>query len=132
MNTKNKLCSRQFYAEVIHFQSHPKYCNVLAVSLTNSNVLLFHIDIDNNKMEEKVKYKNQSHRNIYKTLFSPYDNGTILASLFYDNISIWDMNSYYYIYNIHFDNKSIRSKNLEIKWSKSGKYLVFQRYSALH
>ena len=56
-----------------------------------------------------------------KTIFSPYENGTVLASLFTDIINIWDINSYHYINNIYFDKKLKRSSNLEIKWSQSGK-----------
>jgi len=66
-----------------------------------------------------------------KTIFSPYENGTVLASLFTDIINIWDINSYHYINNIYFDKKLKRSSNLEIKWSQSGKYLIFQRYKNL-
>ena len=66
-----------------------------------------------------------------KTIFSPYENGTVLASLFTDIINIWDINSYHYINNIYFDKKMKRSSNLEIKWSQSGKYLIFQRYKNL-
>ena len=59
--------------------------------------------------------ESQFHGMIYETLFSPYENGTIWATLFFDDISIWDINSFYCIYNIHFDNKHIIRSNLGIK-----------------
>ena len=123
-----KICSKQFNSTIIHFQLHPKYCNVLSVSLKTSKILLLNIDIDNNKIEEKVEFVSQSFGMSYKTLFSPYKDGTILATLFYDNIRIWDMTNYYHIFNINFDDECTWNSNLEIKWSKSGKYLVFKRY----
>jgi len=123
-----KICSKQFNSTIIHFQLHPKYCNVLSVSLKASKILLLNIDIDNKKIEEKVEFESQSFGMSYKTLFSPYKDGTILATLFYDNIRIWDMTNYYHIFNINFDDECTWNSNLEIKWSKSGKYLVFKRY----
>ena len=131
IDTKTKISSKKLFPTIIHFQSHPKYCNILAVSLMNSNVLLFHIDIDNKTIEQKFIYKNQNNGMIIKTIFCPYGSGTVLASLFYGIINIWDINSYYHIYNIYFDNNIERSSNPEIKWSESGEYLIFQRYKSL-
>ena len=129
MDTKKEICFKQFKEIIAHFQFHPKYYNVLTVSLENMNVVLLNIDIINKKIEEKVIYKSKCHGNIYKTLFSPYKNGTILATLYTQNISIWDMKSYYHIYNINFCNKKNKlSLHPDIKWNKSGEYLIFQRY----
>ena len=129
MDTKKEICFKQFKEIIAHFQFHPKYYNVLTVSLENMNVVLLNIDIINKKIEEKVIYKSKCHGNIYKTLFSPYKNGTILATLYTQNISIWDMKSYYHIYNINFGNKKNElSLHPDIKWNKSGEYLIFQRY----
>ena len=127
MDTKNLICSKEFYTDIVHFQLHPKYYNILSVSLKDSKVLLFNIDIDNNKIEEKVVYKSLYNKRIDKTIFSPFKYGNILATLSYNNISIWDMNSYFYIYNIYFKEQT-RSKNIDIKWDNSGEYLIFQRY----
>ena len=63
-------------------------------------------------MEEKVVCESQFYEMINETLFSPYENGTIWATLFFDNIGIWDINGFYCIYNIHLDNKNIISSNL--------------------
>ena len=127
MDTKKLICSKTFYTDIVHLQLHPKYYNVLSVSLKDSKVLLFHIDIDKNILEQKVVYKSQFHGMIYKTIFSPYEDGNILATLSYDNIRIWDMNSYFYIYNIHFKEQT-RSDIIDIKWNNSGEYLIFKRY----
>ena len=94
IETKAKICSKKFDSEIIHFQSHSKYYNILSISLTNSNVLLFHIDINNKKLEQKVIYKNPNHGIALKNIFSPYENGTILSSLFTDAINIWDIKRY--------------------------------------
>ena len=131
IETKTKICSKKFDSEIIHFQSHSKYYNILSISLTNSNVLLFHIDINNKKLEQKVIYQNPNHGIALKTIFSPYENGTILSSLFTDAINIWDIKRYNYLYYIYFGKKIKRSSNPEIKWSESGKYLIFQRYHSI-
>jgi len=48
----------------------------------------------------------------YKTLFIPFENGTFLATLFYDNIRKWDMTSYYHAFNINFSNNRFLDSNL--------------------
>ena len=131
MDTKKQLNSIEFKSYVVHFQSHPKYYNVLGVSLYDLSVLLLQIDIDNNKIETKVTYKTNFYKGIKKTLFCPDNDSSVLASLFFDAINIWDMNSHHYIYNISFDNNMSPSSNQDIKWTQTGKYLIFQRYTNL-
>ena len=131
MDTKKQLNSIEFKSYVVHFQSHPKYYNVLGVSLYDLSVLLLQIDIDNNKIETKVTYKTNFYKGIKKTLFCPDNDSSVLASLFFDAINIWDMNSHHYIYNISFDNNMSPSSNQDIKWTQTGKYLIFQRYTII-
>ncbi len=131
MATKKLLNSIKFKSYVVHFQSHPKYYNVLGVSLYDLSVSLIEIDIDNNSIETKVTYKTNFYKGIKKTLFCPDEDSSVLASLFFDAINIWDMNSHHYIYNISFDNEMSPSSNQDIKWSQTGKYLIFQRYTHL-
>ena len=131
MATKKLLNSIKFKSYVVHFQSHPKYYNVLGVSLYDLSVLLLQIDIDNNKIETKVTYKTNFYKGIKKTLFCPDNDSSVLASLFFDAINIWDMNSHHYIYNISFDDNMSPSSNQDIKWTQTGKYLIFQRYTNL-
>jgi len=57
-------------------------------------------------------------------MLSPYENGNTLASLFSTNIRIWNMNKYFYIYDIKVVMNNI---NLKIKWNESGEFLTFYK-----
>ena len=123
INTMQKLYSHDF-KRIIDFQFHPKYNNVIAVSLFDSKVILCHINTKDNKIEEKVTYQGNKNDYLLKTIFSPYENGNYLASLFYNSIRIWDMKSHYYIYNMNINDID---KHPKTKWSESGTYLIYRK-----
>ena len=123
INTMKKLYSYDF-KKIIDFQFHPKYNNVIAVSLFDSKVILCDINTKDNKIEEKVTYQGNENDYLLKTIFSPYENGNYLASLFYNSIRIWDMKSHYYIYNMNINDKD---KHPKTKWSESGSYLIYRK-----
>jgi len=125
INSNVKVASHDFNSKIVHIQFHPSYCNVISVSLCNLNVILCHIDTKGNKIEEKVEYLGSTNDIIYKTMFSPYKDGNTLATLFSTNIMIWNMNEYFYIYNISLE--IINNINLKIKWNESGKFLTFYK-----
>ena len=56
MISKKKLWFYHFESIITHFQFHPRFVNVLSVSLKRPIIYLYHIDIDKGKVEEKVKY----------------------------------------------------------------------------
>ena len=123
LNSLQKLYSYDF-KKIIDFQFHPKYNNVIAVSLFESKVILCHINAKDNKIEEKVNYQGNKNDYLLKTIFSPYENGNYLASLFYKSIRIWDMKSHDYIYNVNINDIDKRPK---AKWSGSGTYLIYRK-----
>ena len=123
-NSNVKVASHDFNSKIVHIQFHPSYCNVISVSLCNLRVILCHIDTKGNKIEEKVEYLGSTNDFIYKTMFSPYEGGNTLATLFSTNIRIWNMNEYFYIYNIRV---VMNNKNLKIKWNESGEFLIFYK-----
>ena len=117
-----KLCNFEIKGElfIIHMQFHPKYDNILSISCSNHRVYLF--DINNSKIDLKVTFICNKSENIIQTNFNPiYD--TYLATLFYKRIKIWNINKYYYKYNIEFDKRAERV----MKWSECGKYLIYNK-----
>ena len=125
MVSKNKLWFYHFESIINHFQFHPRFVNVLSVSLKKPIIYLYHIDIDKGKVEEKVKYLGCSDDWILKTLFSPYEDGAYLATLCLTDIKIWNMNRHYNDFNINLDDNISLQANRKMKWSESGQYLIF-------
>ena len=122
-----KLFSISISSTPVHIQFHPLYYNIFSITLKDLSVRLFNIDIKTNKLEEKVKYISSSKDYVVKTMFSPYLDGKYLATLFYSNIKIWNMTEYNSSYIISIQFKLRDDFNCQIKWSESGKYLIYQK-----
>ena len=117
-----KICDFEIKEEILinNMQFHPKYYNILSVSCNNFEVYLF--DINNSKIDLKVTFICNKSDNIIQTDFNPvYDS--YLATLFIKGIKIWNINKYYYIYYIKFEDITER----KMKWSENGEYLIYNK-----
>ena len=132
-NNFSKLFSYNTYSKIIHIQFHPKYFNIFSVTLINRSVHLFFINKKSNTLQDKVKYLCSKDEALYKTIFSPYTGEeigkkeSILATITFSDIKIWDIRSYHNIFNIHLSWDDSAISNYKIKWSQSGRYLIFHK-----
>ena len=126
-DTYKKLFYVDIHKKMVHIQFHPKYYNIFSVTFTDSNINLYHINSIKNTIEVKVQYLSSKQNMLLKTIFSPYKEGKILATLSFGDIKIWRIDNYYNIYNININiNLGIINMNYyQFKWSQSGKYLIF-------
>ena len=110
MNSFKRLGNIKIDNKINHLEFHPKFCNILSVSFINLKVCIFNIN-SKNEIQLKTEYLSNAKIIIFKTLFNPTYNPSLLAILYDNNIKIWDINSYDCINNININNKKILQTN---------------------
>ena len=121
-----KLFTYTFNSVINSIQTHPLYYDIFVVTLSNFTAHVCYINMQKNLIEEKSEYK-CSDNYLTKTIFSPYKNGTYLATISLSDIKIWNINSYYLSYVILIENKLSDESISLIKFSESGKYLIYPK-----
>ena len=120
-----KLFTYHIFSLSLHIQFYPLYYNVFSITLNNSTIHLFNIDIKTNKPEEKIQYLCSGSNSIIKTIFSPYSEGNYLATLSHSNIKIWNITKYSILNIIRIYKNVNNTYNYPMKWSESGEYLIY-------
>ena len=121
-----KLFTYTFNSDIAYIQAHPLYYDIFVVTLSNYTAHVCYINMQNKLIEEKSEYK-CSDKYLTKTIFSPYKNGTYLATISLSDIKIWNINSYYISYVIFLGNKLLNESISLIKFSESGNYLIYPK-----
>ena len=67
------------------------------MTIKNSIVHIYYINSKENKLEKKCELLCSKENNLYKTIFSSYDDGKTLASICDYDIKIWRIDNYDYI-----------------------------------
>ena len=122
-STFNILYNEKMNSDIEDIQFHPKYVNILLITYSNNSIHLYELG---KTMEDKFLFKCSPTNKIMKTLFNP-NFDYYLSTLFKNEIKIWSINDYYYLYNIKLFIYPDTFYKRKMKWTDCGKYLAYHK-----